>query len=161
MGQSLECFITHFNGCLIMFQKRYWPKPWVIITTTCQKNLTFFIASSGRVADLLEETKDRGRLLGRAVFLLEPVLTGGGFANWAQEHGYHSCESWCNKVFLVLITDGSHISWKTRCSKAIPVHVSWVTGDAPVPRGSPNGQTAETSPRYDLDQNQFCLSHQS
>ena len=53
----------------------------MIITTTCQKNLTFLIASSGRVADLLEETKGRGRILGRAVFLLEPVLTGGGFAH--------------------------------------------------------------------------------
>ena len=53
----------------------------MIITTTCQKNLTFFIASSGRVADLLEETKGRGRFLGRAVFLLGPVLNGGGFAH--------------------------------------------------------------------------------
>ena len=48
-----------------------------------RKFLHFLIASSGRVADLLEETKGRGRILGRAVFLLEPVLTGGGFAHWS------------------------------------------------------------------------------
>ena len=46
-----------------------------------RKILHFLIASSGRVADLLEETKGRGRILGRAVFLLGPVLTGGGFAH--------------------------------------------------------------------------------